>query len=307
MAKQEVDIGVEGNDGTGDSIRESFRKVNENFTELYAVFGVGGQISFTALSDTPDTLTPNTIALVNDAGTQVQLAELASNSALGLGASDTITFSYSQPGKLIISSAFTKVADDIDPTLNGPLYAAGFGIASVGISEEAAAAVNTRHAADGVAGITVDDLVITKGYADQRYITSGLPLRVADEPTGKLHYTFNINSYPSNTVEILSHYDADQVLQSGGHGLDSGANGTAFTFNAEDIDPNNLTTGTTYYVRVITPTRLALFTEANKAFASGDSDSDADDNKVLVSGTIGVDDSHTLTDAALTTRYRAIS
>ena len=45
MAKQNIDIGVEGNDGTGDSIRESFRKVNENFVELYAVFGIGGQIS----------------------------------------------------------------------------------------------------------------------------------------------------------------------------------------------------------------------------------------------------------------------
>ena len=43
MAKQNIDIGVEGNDGTGDSIRESFRKVNDNFTELYAVFGIGGQ------------------------------------------------------------------------------------------------------------------------------------------------------------------------------------------------------------------------------------------------------------------------
>ena len=31
MAKQIIDIGVQGNDGTGDSIRESFRKVNENF------------------------------------------------------------------------------------------------------------------------------------------------------------------------------------------------------------------------------------------------------------------------------------
>ena len=39
MARQVVDIGVEGNDGTGDSIRESFRKTNENFRELYAVFG----------------------------------------------------------------------------------------------------------------------------------------------------------------------------------------------------------------------------------------------------------------------------
>ena len=37
MAKQNVDIGVEGNDNTGDSIRESFRKVNENFTELEAI------------------------------------------------------------------------------------------------------------------------------------------------------------------------------------------------------------------------------------------------------------------------------
>ena len=37
MAKKEINIGVEGNDGTGDSIRESFRKTNENFNELYAV------------------------------------------------------------------------------------------------------------------------------------------------------------------------------------------------------------------------------------------------------------------------------
>jgi hypothetical protein len=37
MARQEINIGVEGNDGTGDSIRESFRKTNENFNELYAI------------------------------------------------------------------------------------------------------------------------------------------------------------------------------------------------------------------------------------------------------------------------------
>ena len=55
MAKQIINIGVEGNDGTGDSIRESFRKANENFTELYAVFGQGGSISFRSLSDVPDT------------------------------------------------------------------------------------------------------------------------------------------------------------------------------------------------------------------------------------------------------------
>ena len=33
MAKQFVNIGIEGNDGTGDSIRDAFNKVNENFTD----------------------------------------------------------------------------------------------------------------------------------------------------------------------------------------------------------------------------------------------------------------------------------
>ena len=37
MAKQIINIGTEGNDNTGDAIREAFSKVNENFTELYAV------------------------------------------------------------------------------------------------------------------------------------------------------------------------------------------------------------------------------------------------------------------------------
>ena len=30
QGKQNINIGVEGNDGTGDSIREAFRKVNDN-------------------------------------------------------------------------------------------------------------------------------------------------------------------------------------------------------------------------------------------------------------------------------------
>jgi hypothetical protein len=52
MARQEVNIGIEGNDGTGDSIRESFRKVNENFRELYSVFGQGGNASVGTLKST---------------------------------------------------------------------------------------------------------------------------------------------------------------------------------------------------------------------------------------------------------------
>ena len=53
MTQQIIDIGIQGNDGTGDSIRTSFEKVNSNFTEIYAIFGAGGSIGFGQLADAP--------------------------------------------------------------------------------------------------------------------------------------------------------------------------------------------------------------------------------------------------------------
>ena len=82
MAKQDVNIGVEGNDGTGDSIRESFRKVNENFQELYAVFGQGGQIGFTTLGDTPNSIEGGKIITTNASGTAIIYSEIGSDSDL---------------------------------------------------------------------------------------------------------------------------------------------------------------------------------------------------------------------------------
>ena len=37
MAKQTIGIGTAANDGTGDPLRTAFDKINDNFTELYAV------------------------------------------------------------------------------------------------------------------------------------------------------------------------------------------------------------------------------------------------------------------------------
>jgi hypothetical protein len=38
MAKQTINVGTTANDGTGDTLRASFVKVNENFTEVYNSF-----------------------------------------------------------------------------------------------------------------------------------------------------------------------------------------------------------------------------------------------------------------------------
>ena len=83
MAQNIIDIGIQGNDGTGDSIRESFNKVNANFNELYAVFGVGGFIKFGNLADAPGT-TGFTTTSASANGTQVTLYFTNPNPGLGL-------------------------------------------------------------------------------------------------------------------------------------------------------------------------------------------------------------------------------
>ena len=91
----------------------------------------------------------------------------------------------------------------------------------------------------------------------------------------------------------------DQSLQSGGHGLDNGSNGLAVKFTVEDTNPTGLTSGTIYYIRVVSPTRLYFYTEGNKQYAITDVEADAEANKINVSGTISADDIHTMTDESL--------
>lgn len=289
MARQDVDIGVEGNDGTGDSIRESFRKVNENFTELYAVFGVEGSLSFTSLSDTPDVYEGNKVVTTNATGDAIIFSTITSND--GTIAIDVI----STPGEIDLSVAKVRLVDDtIAPTLGNHVSAANFAIGGVQISEAAATAINSQ--AGRSTSYTIDDLVITKGYADRRYVTSGLPIRVAPEPSTTAHFTLEIDGYTGNGhLLITQHYDLETGTYETGHGLDSGANGTEYVFRAEDVDPNGLTNGQTYYIRYESSTELSLFNE--RSFAMAESDSIADPEKILVSGTIAADDTHSIVDA----------
>jgi len=288
MAKQEIDIGVEGNDGTGDSIRESFRKVNENFNEIYAVFGEGGQISFTTLGDTPDNLIPTTVPLVNDGATAFDLAEFASDSALNPSDVDSVLISVTPSrDKIILRTNFRQVSQDLTPTLGGPLDARGQGDANItpialssqSISQEAVNAFNSAH---GLPGVTIDDLVITKGYADGRYIAGDLPVRLQDEPADASEYTLIVDSYANGNLVINS------------HGFDRTINGAEYRFNAEDNDPTGLITNTVYYLRYATADQLSV--HETREDAKVQSQNDAELNKIFVTGIIASDDEHSFVD-----------
>ena len=153
MAKQFINIGIEGNDGTGDSIRDAFNKTNENFTELYAVFGQGGQIGFTSLSDTPDQLGSGKIPVSNSAGNAITMK--------GISGTGITVDTTSDPANIVIDVTSTDVQSDTSPELGGPLKGNSFGIGGVAVTQTAVNDFNTTHGAN----ITLDDLVITKGYA----------------------------------------------------------------------------------------------------------------------------------------------
>lgn len=123
MSRKEINIGIEGNDGTGDSIRDSFQKVNENFTELYAVLGQGGRLSFIGLEDVEKervnkeyiTSDNNKILVVDAEGEQIVFKELVG--------SETIVVNQSVPGQIRLSSLASALVNDPDPTLATSLNA----------------------------------------------------------------------------------------------------------------------------------------------------------------------------------------
>ena len=247
MSKANINIGVEGNDGTGDSIRESFRKANENFTELYAVFGQGGAISFRALSDVPDALGAYKIPQSNAAGDQILMKTLTG----GLG----ITIDSLADDKIIVSNTGTIISTDKTPSLGGPLNAANQAIANPNIST---AAVNTLNVTHGTS-FTVDDLVVTKGYSDGRYLRSaGGPgatgqIRARLEPDSGDAYKFTISSYSSgNAVSNV-------------HGFEVSANGIAYKYNSTGTNATGLVSGTTYYLRYVGVNQVSIHSTVEEA------------------------------------------
>ena len=277
MARQEVDIGVEGNDGTGDSIRESFRKVNDNFKEIYAVVGKGGQITFTLLSDTPDDLAPFAgdgnaayIPMVSQDGTEIEVRKIGSNELDETDSGDdTIEIKVSQDGALILKTKNLKLIQDPAPTMGGPLNAAGLAIVNVGTSQQAVEDWQTTHQGD----FSIDDVVIDKKFADRNYIPRQLPgevIAVPSEPSNIDGYTIPFNVV-NNLASVPNHglsrgSDAKEyILQTAGSGLNwtyiirNPQTDEAISRSSTDAEFDPLENGDSVFIRIRNDDNLEFF------------------------------------------------
>lgn len=258
MAREIIDIGVEGNDGTGDSLRESFRKSNENFQELYAVFGIGGQINFRSLSDTPDDYTglASRVLAVNTTEDGVEALELVSNGAItGDPADDTIVFNVTQAGKLLIQAGRTNLSGDTSPQLGGHMNAAGFAIGNASITTADAAAFTSKYGGN----YTIHDLVPDKEYNDQRYAKAMNPGKMGglrDEPADASEYTLAVTGITST-----------QNLQIQDHGLDRASNGQSYKYTTTGAALTGLVADQIYYVGVVDDNTISLHNSSADAIA----------------------------------------
>ena len=197
MAKQDVNIGVAGNDGTGGSVRDSFRKVNENFTELYAIFGLGGNISYTTLNDTPDTLLGNEgkVSLVKQDGTGIDFFDLVSDAGTNDPSNSANTVSFEVVGNtLVVKAINAKIGTDPAPYVQSP-FKIGAPAAynnftqALLVSNDLSSLVSEFNSVHLEPVITEDNLLVSKGYTDLNYIkVSGAtltgPLEVPAGATG---------------------------------------------------------------------------------------------------------------------------
>lgn len=142
MSRLPINIGTAGNDATGDSIREAFRKTNANFTELYTSLGLGDRQKFTNLEDVPN----GPDAYNNQAGkilavnaAEAGLEFLRMEGAGGINVSTTST-----PGSIVITNTRSQIITDTTPQLGGDLNAGQKKIYNLQDPEEPQDALNLR-------------------------------------------------------------------------------------------------------------------------------------------------------------------
>jgi hypothetical protein len=159
MARKVIDTGIVGNDGTGDSIRDSFRKVNENFRELYGALGLGSRLRFQTLEDAPIGGTgddyyqgyENAVVAVNPNESGLIFKQLTAGTGISLN--------FTNENEIQITNTRSSISNDPAPSLGGNLQAQS------GSTQWRIQSLTTPVSSDEAAN---------KGYADTKIALGGV-------------------------------------------------------------------------------------------------------------------------------------
>ena len=214
MARKIINIGAIGNDGTGDSIRDSFRSVNDNFRELYSSLGLGDKLTFIGLDDTPLSYPSdyeNAVVVINATTDGVVFKKLQNGTGIQLD------FDTSD-NSIVINSLFSDISGDPTPNLGGPLNAQSGGIRypignlpDIGSFSELTSSISKINTIHGSTATETNRLAANKGYADSKISLAGID--AVDPATNTTNTSFGTMTGPL----ILSRdpVDADDQAYNG--------------------------------------------------------------------------------------------
>jgi hypothetical protein len=214
MARKIINIGAIGNDGTGDSIRDSFRSVNDNFRELYSSLGLGEKLTFIGLDDTPESFPndyENALVVVNDTTDGVVFKKLEAGEGI------QIDFDTSQ-NSIVVNSLFSDISGDPTPNLGGPVNAQSGGIRypignlpNIGSFSELTDSIGRINTVHGSTATETNRLAANKGYVDSKISLQGID--AVDPATNTTNTAFGTMTGPL----ILSRdpVDDDDVAYNG--------------------------------------------------------------------------------------------
>jgi hypothetical protein len=209
MTQQIVNVGIQGNDGTGDSIRESFVKVNQNFTELYAIFGAGGQITLADLADGTTYIKNQIIAGNYIDGTSLSARTLTSSNG-------TVTITHSANAIDFITPT-SRLSGDTSPTLTANLNASEFTIGN--LADPSDSLVTTFNTLYPGVPTKIGQLPVTVNYGNLNYVVgvaSNVTTGTTDTPAIAGTYTVSaaIKSRTQPETPQTSDSDYDETLTS---------------------------------------------------------------------------------------------
>lgn len=122
MAKQSIDIGTSPNDGLGDTLRDSFGKINDNFDEIYDAIGGSGNVGTLApvLTVTSNLVTTGNTSIntsnlsLFDATDNTKVVKI---SAAGVSSGATRTVTFPDSDTTLVGTAVAQTLTN--KTING--------------------------------------------------------------------------------------------------------------------------------------------------------------------------------------------
>ena len=197
MAQELINIGVQADDGTGDTIRGAGIKINNNFTELYATSSAESQIHFIN-NNISTTLSDSDIVLSGNGTGTVKISDLTIDSTIRM--SDNEIRTNTSNADMVLTASGTGTIQTAVAEITG-----GTIDALIGASTPTAATFSTlnyNNSALIIDGVTVNDNTISTNSSNSN-------LELGASGTGSVH--INSISLPNSDGTV------SQVLKTDGN------------------------------------------------------------------------------------------